>query len=230
MSQKAIDFIKRAEGLSLDAYTDSAGIWTIGYGHTGRDVIPKMRITEPQAEELLRKDMSWALATVSETVKVTLTDEQHAAITSLIFNIGMGAWRNSTVLRRLNAGDYSGAAEAIPMWNKITVGGQKVVSKGLAIRRERERALFMTSEIGTDTEAASRGNVAGGEIKPQVQSKTQWLAGGGILTSVLAVWGQVKDSAPEIVELVLPYLPYALVAIFAGVMVNRYLDSRKGVH
>lgn len=140
----AVDFIKEAEGLRLEAYQDSAGVWTIGYGHTGNDVKRGMAIEAERAEVLLARDIAWAVDEVDHSVTVPLTTEQDAALVSLVFNIGSGAFRSSTVLRRLNAGDYEGAAEAILMWNKITRGGKKVVSKGLVNRRERERALFIS--------------------------------------------------------------------------------------
>jgi len=227
----AIDFIKKAEGLRLEAYLDGAGIPTIGFGHTGPDVKMGMKIDADQADDLLRNDMAWALDLVRTTVKVELTKGQHSACTSLIFNIGPGAWRKSTVLRRLNAGNYEGAAEAILMWNKITVGGKKVRSRGLAIRRERERKLFL-SDIQKHSEevAHTAAAVSGGEAKPAVESKTQWLGTSGVLASIMMAWGQIKDGAPEMVETLIPYLPYLLGAIFAMVMLNRYLDSRKGKH
>ncbi len=138
----ATDFIKSAEGLRLKAYQDGAGVWTIGYGHTGPGVREGLEISRERAEELMQEDMGWALKLIKITVRVPLSDGQHAAVTSLAFNIGPGEWRRSTILRRLNAGDMPGAAREFPRWNKITVGGRKIISAGLANRRARERAMF----------------------------------------------------------------------------------------
>ncbi len=140
--ETAIAFVKDAEGLCLNAYQDGAGVLTIGWGHTGPDVRKGLEISRERADELLQEDMAWVLDLIKITVRVPLNEGQGAAITSLIFNIGSGAWRRSTILRRLNAGDMPGAAREFPRWNKITVGGRKVESAGLVNRRKRERAMF----------------------------------------------------------------------------------------
>jgi lysozyme len=140
-----VDFIKKEEGLRLASYLCPASVWTIGYGSTGPDVVEGMLITEPEAEALLEKDMSWALDLMDETVKVPMTANQKTAVVSLAFNIGPGAWRSSTALTRLNNEDYDGTAEAMQWWNKITVNGKKVVSDGLVNRRKREADLFLTA-------------------------------------------------------------------------------------
>ena len=131
----AIDLLKKFEGLRLTAYLDSAGVWTIGYGHTGIDVYEGLDITEEEAGFLLETDFAWATRAVRRSVRAPLTQEQRAALISLTFNIGSSAWKSSTVLRRLNAENYEGAADAILMWNKITVDGKKIVSRGLTNRR-----------------------------------------------------------------------------------------------
>ncbi len=225
----AVDIIKREEGLLLTAYRDGAGNWTVGFGHVGPDVHEGLVITEAKAEALLATDIAWAVDTVRRSVHVALTTEQRAALVSLVFNIGSGAFRKSTVLRRLNAGNYEGAADAFLMWNKITVGGTKTISPGLSNRRERERALFLTGTF-TAPEAAAGGGITGGEAKPLVQSKTAWIGFGGVLTSILTVWSQLRLNAPEVFDLVGVWAPALLGAIFLIVMLNRWIDSRKGVH
>ena len=225
----AVDFIKQAEGLRLKAYRDDGGIWTIGYGHTGPEVNSKLEITAEFAEQLLVRDIAWATDTVRRAVRVTLTEEQRAALISLTFNIGSGGFLSSTVLRRLNAGNYEGAADAILMWNKITRNGVKERDQGLANRRERERMLFLRGTV-TDPIADTGGTVTGGEAKPMIRSKTQWLGLGGVLTTMLTAWGQLSRDAPDIIAQVAPYAPYLLGVIFLAVMFNRYMDSRKGVH
>lgn len=228
----AKDFIKDAEGLRLEAYRDGAGVWTIGYGHTGPSVREGLTITAERAEVHLRADMSWALDLIEATVKVQLSESQHAAVTSLIFNIGPGAWKSSTALRRINAGNYAGAADAMTWWNKITVDGKKVVSPGLVNRRERERALFLP-DMPAPTERIepiAHSGVTGGEAKPAHKSKTQWLGFSGVLGAILAAWSQIKTDAPELVEWAIPYLPYIFGAMFLAVMFNRWLESRRGEH
>jgi spore coat assembly protein SafA len=137
LSQNGLDLIKGFEGLRLSAYQDSAGVWTIGYGHTG-NVKPGDRITQAQAEGLLQKDTAWAQQAVRDQVKVPLTQGQFDALTSFTFNLGAGALAKSTLLSKLNAGDYAGAQAEFGKW--VHAGGQ--VLRGLVRRRAAEAELF----------------------------------------------------------------------------------------
>ncbi|WP_313284644.1 lysozyme [Stutzerimonas kunmingensis] len=136
-SQKGLDLIKSFEGLRLSAYKCPADVWTIGYGTTA-GVKPGQNITKERAEELLREDVKRFEAQVLRLVKVPLTQGQHDALVSFVYNLGAGNLSNSTLLRLLNAGDYAGAAAQFDRWNKA---GGKVLA-GLARRRAAERALF----------------------------------------------------------------------------------------
>lgn len=131
--------VKNAEGLRLEAYLCPAGVWTIGYGHTGTDVWPGLVITEKWAESLLERDLRTFEAYVSGYVKVDLTQDQFDALVSFVYNIGAEAFKNSTMLKKLNAGDYEGAAKEFPRWNK----SKGKVLPGLVKRREAERKLFL---------------------------------------------------------------------------------------
>lgn len=139
---RGIELVKHFESLFLKAYQDIVGVWTIGWGHTGLQhkdgTVYKGRvITKEKAEELLRYDMHQFEARVQTFVKVAINDDQFAALVSFDFNTGGLA--KSTTLRKLNAGDNQGAADALLMWNKAN---GKVV-RGLTRRRESERNLFM---------------------------------------------------------------------------------------
>ncbi|MFP5338162.1 MAG: lysozyme [Gammaproteobacteria bacterium] len=136
-SQKGLDLIKSFEGLRLSAYKCPADVWTIGYGTTA-GVKPGQTITKERAEELLRDDVKRFEGQVLRLVKVPLTQGQHDALVSFVYNLGAGNLSNSTLLRLLNAGDYAGAAAQFNRWNKA---GGKVLS-GLVRRRAAERALF----------------------------------------------------------------------------------------
>lgn len=113
------------EGERLTAYQDSVGVWTISVGITSASglikVTPGLTITKAQSDALFATGVAQYAAPVSAAVKVPLADHQFDALVSLCFNIGAGAFAKSTVVRRLNAGDYAGAAEAILMWNKPAV-------------------------------------------------------------------------------------------------------------
>lgn len=133
-----LSLIKEFEGLRLKAYKCPAGIWTIGYGHTGRDVTPSQAITEDRAEALLKADLARFELGVERLAK-DANDNQFSAMVSLAFNIGLGAFEGSTVLKRHNLGNKLGASRAFPMWNR---GGGKVLP-GLVRRREAEAKLYL---------------------------------------------------------------------------------------
>lgn len=134
-----LDIIKRNESCRLVAYPDATGIYTIGWGHV--PAISGTRITQEHADELLRNDLDHFVSAVAGvTASVPTTDNQFSAMVSLSFNIGVGAFRGSTVLHKHRLRDFSGAADAFGMWNKA--GGR--VLKGLTRRRGEERALYLS--------------------------------------------------------------------------------------
>jgi lysozyme len=163
-NKAGVDLIKRFEGLRLEAYVCPAGVWTIGYGHT-EHVSPWMKITAHQADAILDVDLDKFERIVANAVKVPLSENQFSALVSFVFNVGPGAkgrrdgfvWlRNgnpSTMLRRINAGDfgerrvepetggvyYTGAADQFGRW---VSGGGKILP-GLVARRAAERELFL---------------------------------------------------------------------------------------
>ena len=143
ISQSGINKIKKHEALRLEPYRDSAGLWTIGWGHLLKQGEWWDSITEEFAEDLLRKDLAAAERAVNKYVLVPISQNQYDALVSFVFNVGIGALQESTTLRKLNAGDYDGAADALLLWNKVTVNGVKKISNGLIARREHERSLFL---------------------------------------------------------------------------------------
>lgn len=134
---KGLRLIKEFEGLSLVAYQDAVGVWTIGYGTT-RGVYPGMRITLEQAEEFLRRDLQRFESAVNQLVRVPLNADQFSALVSFVYNVGEGAFADSTLLAKLNRGDYDGASDEFLRW--VYAGGR--VLPGLERRRRAERALF----------------------------------------------------------------------------------------
>jgi lysozyme len=139
-SDRGIDFIKQHEGLRLAAYDDGTGKKTIGYGHT-KDVPDK--ITKEEAEAKLIADIEEHESAVKEAVKVPLTQEQFDALTSFTFNLGAGAFKRSTLLKKINEGDLKGAADEFLKWDKARVKGKLVPMRGLTKRRQAERELFL---------------------------------------------------------------------------------------
>lgn len=179
----AIEKIKQWEGLRLRSYQDSAGVWTIGYGHTSDasfKVGPGQTITEAKATELLRVDLREAEQAIDRVVTVPLNDNQFGALVSFAYNVGNAAFRKSTLLRKLNAGDYDAVPSELAKWNKA---GGKVV-QGLVNRRAAEAGLWST---GAFVSSASAPASAGSTIK-QAITRPEVLAaattiGGGVATA-----------------------------------------------
>jgi len=136
--------IRQREDERLNAYQDSVGIWTIGVGHTSAAGAPAvtrgLSITADQSDAILSRDLVIFENGVREAVKVPLNQNQFDALVSLAFNIGVGAFSKSTLVKKLNAGDYAGAADQFALWNKA--GGK--VLPGLTTRRLSEQKQFLT--------------------------------------------------------------------------------------
>ena len=143
----AVPLVKHFEGLYLKAYECPAGKLTIYYGHTGHDVYEGMTGTEKQANARLAEDLADAENDVDDMVTVPLADHEKAALISFVFNLGGHALEQSTLLRKLNAGDKIGAASEFLRWDKATVRGVKVSLRGLTLRRRAESTLFSTGKI-----------------------------------------------------------------------------------
>jgi lysozyme len=138
-SQAGIDLICRFEGCRLEAYRDTTGILTIGYGHTGADVTSGLRIDQTQAARMLADDLSNVEYKVETAVHVRLNQHQFDALVSWTYNCGIGNLKTSTLLGKLNAGDYLGCAEEFPKWDRAGAD----VLPGLVARRAAERAMFV---------------------------------------------------------------------------------------
>lgn len=136
-----IKFIEEFEGCKLKAYKCSAGVLTIGIGHT-KGVKEGDRITLDEAYQLLKEDLREVIAGLSKIVSVDVTQGQFIAITSLAFNVGVGAIKRSKLIRKLNLGDTEGAAVEFLDWDKCN--GKRV--PGLTRRRKREYKLFTSGK------------------------------------------------------------------------------------
>ena len=134
---ECLALIKKFEGCELKAYQCSAGVWTIGYGHT-KDVVEGMEITQEQAEQMLVDELHEYESYINKYVTVALSQNQFDALVSWVYNLGPANLQSSTLLKVLNSGDYSGVPAQIERWNKA--GGK--VLEGLIRRREAESALF----------------------------------------------------------------------------------------
>lgn len=137
----AVPIIKEFEGCKLKAYKCPADVWTIGYGHTD-GVKEGDEITQQEADRLLASDVDLFTSGVKRLVTSDINPNQLGALVSFAFNLGLGNLRHSTLLKLVNAGDFVGAANQFPRWNKAA--GK--VLPGLIRRREAEKKLFLTEE------------------------------------------------------------------------------------
>lgn len=202
--------IKQFEGLRLTAYRDSAGILTIGYGHTSDAlyrVEPGATITEAKATELLRHDLREAEAAVERLVTVSLTDNQFAALVSFVFNVGAGAFAKSTLLKKLNAGDYAAVPAELAKWTKA--GGRHL--KGLANRRAAEAGLWATGEF------VASNTVEPEPVTPAAATRPEAIA--GYAAAIGTVLSAASDSQP---------LQWALaIAVVAAVAMGGFFFVRR---
>lgn len=141
-----LSLVKQFEGFVPKWYRDPVGIWTIGYGHTDMAGEPKyatskdLVLTEAAATELLRTDIQKYADAISRAVKVPLTDNQFDALVSWCYNVGPDAAASSTLVRKLNAGDYAAVPSELARWNKA----DGKVLKGLTRRRAAEADLWLS--------------------------------------------------------------------------------------
>lgn len=142
INQATIDLIKSFEGCSLEVYhgkADPPDVFSIGFGHTADVTADTPPITQEQADQYLKDDLSAACIDVENIIYAMLNDNQYGALVSLVYNVGNGPL-NGTLGNRLNANDYEAAADEFLRWDHAN--GVEVA--GLTRRREAERELFLT--------------------------------------------------------------------------------------
>ena len=185
-SDKGVALIKAHEGLRLRAYLCPANVWTIGYGHTSAaghpTVVSGMKITNAEAEDILRRDMSRFEQGVDELVKVGLSQNQFDALVSFAFNVGLGAFKRSTLLKKLNAGRYDAVPAELMKWTKG--GGREL--PGLVNRRRDEASLWRSLDIG-----ATGGLATTGQPDPPKPPKTMAQSKTGNTAIVTGVAGAI---------------------------------------
>lgn len=134
--------IREFEGVRANSYRCSAGVWTIGIGHTGPEVVEGLTWTPEQIEATFQADLRERERAVAELVRVPITPNQHAVCVSFAFNLGRTALAGSTLLRLLNAGNYNGAGRELARW--VHAGGR--VQPGLVRRRGAEHAMWLSTD------------------------------------------------------------------------------------
>ena len=220
INRAGLRLIEDHEGMMLTAYDDAQprkiidkdtprseikGTLTIGVGHTGPDVYPGQVITSSKARELLATDVREAEHDVTQALGEAtinfLTNNQFAACVSLAFNIGGPRFATSTVVKRIKASNYVGAAEAFKLWNKARKypGGPLVVSDGLVRRRAAEAALFLKPDDGDQPELIVEDRPTSTPAEVTESDTTNTVIGktvatvGGVITGTGAAWKQIES-------------------------------------
>ena len=238
-----LTLISKSESIRLKAYLCPAGVPTIGRGHTAgvtfEDVKNGRTITVDEERAMFQADMAEWEAGVRRLLKREPNENQLAAMVSLAFNIGLGAFGSSTVLKAFNRGDDTAAARAFGLWNKITdpSSKQKVVSNGLVSRRAQETALFLTpvQEAGDTKFPPSMPQ----EIAPPVTptgsriNKSAVITGTGssvaLLTDVLSKINDFKDGFNKLGQWAVPLILGIVIAGAAWTLYERYKLRKDGV-
>jgi len=144
ISERGFEVIREFEGFRENAYLDTGGVWTIGFGTikypNGNKVKKGDACTRTQAEMWLQNDTAWVDTCLDQTIKVTVNQNQFDALASFVYNVGETAFKKSTMLKVLNAGNYAGAASQFDRW--VYDNGKAI--NGLVNRRQKEKALFLS--------------------------------------------------------------------------------------
>lgn len=237
ISSEGINLIKKFEGLHtvtddgmVVPYRCPANILTIGYGHT-KGVKRNMKITKAEAEDLLRQDLKVFEAEVKNLVNVPLTQYQFDALVSFVFNLGAANFASSTLLKRLNAGQYEDVPAQLMRWNKARVNGKLQPLTGLTRRRSAEAAVFtLDSQLPSDdADVPMPQKVTVQDKKPLTKSKT--MAGVGIAGAATALnetAGQLQGLVAYADSLKTIFLVCALGGI-ALAAYSRWKDQKDGV-
>ena len=201
-NEYGINQIKQLEGLRLTPYLDSAGVPTDGYGNT-RDVVMGRAITKEKAEADLRRNLDTAERAVDALVKVPLNDYQFAALVCFVFNVGVDAFRGSTLLRLLNSGKYDAVPSQLMRWNKTTVRGKKVANRGLTNRRASEVGMWSKGSFATSRDTSP--------VKPVGLTRSRTMQGAAVST-VGTVGAALTDASSQVS--VVSYYSTALQTLF----------------
>lgn len=217
-SPSGLDAIKRFEGFRSQAYLDTGGILTIGFGST-RGVTEGMVIGTKEAEERLQDDLRAAEGAVNRLVTVPLSQDQFDALVSFIFNVGEGAFQKSTLLRKLNAGDHDSVPLELMKWVHV----KKKRVEGLANRRAAEAGIWAkgsfvaSNTVLAEPAATSKLLTHGGPILAGATFSAQ------VLTQFESIWNSVREMGIN------PHILMALTGLAVlGVVVWQVVEWRKG--
>lgn len=180
VNDAGLELIKAFEGFRAEAYRDAVGVWTIGFGHTTAAgpprVLPGQRISREEAQHILARDVAQFADGVRQCLAVPLTDDQFSALVAFAFNVGLGNFRRSGVLKAVNDKDFEAVPRRLSLW--VKAGGRSL--PGLVRRRAAEAGLFASgSPSGGHSELNPSAPMPVPDVphgKPATQSRTLWAA------------------------------------------------------
>ncbi len=192
LNQAGLNLIKKYEGFRSHAYRDAVGVWTIGYGHTSMAgapfVSPKLKISRQQGEKILARDAEKFARKIRPLITVDLSDNQFSALVSFAYNVGVGGFRKSSVLQRVNARRFDAVPHRLSLW--VKAGGRTL--KGLVRRRAAEGELFVGNAAAHAQESSAPVEPVGG--KPAHKSTTNLAA---VLSAIAGLVASLKAGINE---------------------------------
>jgi len=187
INQAGLTLIKNFEGFRSNAYRDAVGIWTIGYGHTSMAGSPRVfkgqKISRQQGEDILARDVERFSQGIRPLIKVGLNENQFSALVSFAYNVGVGGFRRSSVLQRVNAGRFDAVPHRLSLW--VKAGGRTL--RGLVRRRAAEGELFLAGDHAPTQKPQSPVEPVPG--KPAYKSTTNLAA---ILSAIAGLISSLK--------------------------------------
>jgi GH24 family phage-related lysozyme (muramidase) len=218
ISEEGLGLIKEFEGFRARAYRDAVGVWTIGFGHTSMAgapaVTPDLVITREEGTDILRRDVEMFASGVRESVKVPLSAQQFSALVSFAYNVGLGAFRSSSVLKAVNARDFAAVPRRLNLW--VKAGGR--ILPGLVRRRAAEGALFLSAEAKPAEVVLRPAEEA--KAKPVSRSRTIW---GALAAALLAILQSVLVASGKAIAVL---VVLAIVAL-AGIIIFERVKKMK---
>ncbi len=212
--------IAKSEGCNLTAYLCSAGVPTIGWGETV-GVKLGMRWSQAEADERFCKELTEYAAAVMDMCTFPPNENELSAMVSLAYNIGLGGFKKSSVLRNHNAGKRAATGRSFALWNKVRVDGVLKEARGLTLRRAREAAMYLTPVESADWVETAPVAAMPQAVEPESKLQASPIAQSGavsIATGALAAASQFSSEAKQVAEnlSINPIVIVAIVAIVVG--------------
>ena len=231
-SQAGKDLIISFEGIRLEAYKCPAGVWTIGVGSTQPTVSPGEVITKPEAMARFDRDLVKFENAVDRLVKVPLTQNQFDALVSFTFNVGEGALSKSTLLKKLNRGEYAAVPAELMKWTK---GGGKELP-GLVRRRRAEAAMWrgVDDKTAPDIDEARTEPDVPKPVKKITQSKEAnaaiavgGLSGATVVSDVVNRLKEAGDNAKSFIDAIMdPNVLVLIIVVLAAILIWNWRRQR----